>query len=89
MRKDRRDQVLRVLALRSRGAAARTTSALEWPERLSGGLWWTSPDLVSLAGTEVFQSMPLDQQQALEEICKAGLLTGRALRQTANPRAAR
>ena len=65
MRKDRRDQVLRVLALRSRGAAARTTSALEWPERLSGGLWWTSPDLVSLAGTEVFQSMPLDQQQAL------------------------
>jgi hypothetical protein len=65
MRRDRRDQVLRALSLRSRGTAEGSMSSLEWPERLSTGLWWTSPDLVSLAGTEVFESMPLDQQQAL------------------------
>ena len=40
-------------------------SRLEWPESLDGRQWFMSPELISLYGTDIYQSLDEHQQQML------------------------
>jgi hypothetical protein len=65
---ERRGRTLRSLSARSVHARHTSPADLVWPERLEETAWHMSPELVSLAGIEAFESLPESAQRRVAHL---------------------